>query len=140
MRRNTMKQSKFAHLFTYTAICCSMLITGANAEDASVQAPPSAEEISKTQPEYSIKTETVYESSFLPGVRLCEEGEVDYRGEFRKVNCQDETLINAVSTRKEDPYNSRPNIIVNDRIEPNGNIFRINFRKKASVIPNTSDN
>ncbi|MDW3094204.1 MAG: hypothetical protein R8G33_00875 [Gammaproteobacteria bacterium] len=117
-----------------------MLITNVNAEDASVPTPPSTEDISKAQPEYSIKTETVYESSFLPGVRLCEESEVDYRGEFRKVNCQDETLINAVSTRKQDPYNARPHIIVDDRIEPNGNIFRINFRKKASVVPNTSDN
>ena len=117
-----------------------MIITSANAEDASVQTPPSAEDISKAQPKYSIKTETIYESSFLPGVRLCEDSEVDYRGDFRKVNCQDETLINAVSTRKQDPYNTRPNINVKDRIEPNGNIFRINFRKKASAVPNTSDN
>ncbi|MFK7794752.1 MAG: hypothetical protein AB8B89_05335 [Gammaproteobacteria bacterium] len=136
-----MKSSEFAHLFIFAAITCSMLIASANAEDASVdQNPPSAEEISNAQPEYSIKTETVYESSFLPGVRLCNEEEVDYRGDFRKVNCQDERLINSVSTRKQDPYNTRPNIIVDDRIKPNGNIFRINFRKKESVVSNTSDN
>lgn len=135
-----MKQFQYAHLFICAAISCSMMITSAIAEDASIQTPPSAEEISNTQPEYSVKTETIYESSFLPGVRLCEDNEVDYRGDFRKVNCQDETLINAVSTRKQDPYNTRPNIIVDDRIEPNGNIFRINFRKKTSVVPNTSDN
>ena len=136
-----MKSSEFAHLFIFAAITCSMLISSANADDASVdQTPPSAEEISNAQPEYSVKTETVYESSFLPGVRLCDQEEVDYRGDFRKVNCQDEALINSVSTRKQDPYNTRPNIIVDDRIEPNGNIFRINFRKKASVVSNTSDN
>lgn len=136
-----MKSSEFAHLLIFAAVTCSMLITSANAEDTSVdQTLPSAEEISNAQPDYSVKTETVYESSFLPGVRLCDEDEVDYRGDFRKVNCQDEALINSVSTRKQDPYNTRPNIIVDDRIEPNGNIFRINFRKKASVVPNSSDN
>jgi hypothetical protein len=136
-----MKSSHYAHLFISAAVACSMLVTNVNAEDASVdQTPPSAEEISKAQPDYSVKTETVYEPSFLPGVRLCEDNEVDYRGDFRKVNCQDEALINSVSTRKDDPYNTRPNTIVNDRIEPNGNIFRINFRKKASVVSNTSDN
>lgn len=137
-----MKSSEFAHLFIFAVVTCSMLITSANAEDTSVvdQAPPSAEEISNAQPDYSVKTETVYESSFLPGVRLCDEEEVDYRGDFRKVNCQDEALINSVSTRKQDPYNTKPSIIVDDRIEPNGNIFRINFRKKTSVVSNTSDN
>jgi len=136
-----MKSHQFTHLFILAAVTCSMLIASANAEDTSIdQAPPSAEEISNAQPEYSVKTLTVYESSFLPGVRLCEDSEVDYRGDFRKVNCQDEDLINSVSTRKHDPYNTRPNTIVNDRIEPNGNIFRINFRKKASVVSNTSDN
>jgi hypothetical protein len=136
-----MKSSPFTHLIISAAMISSMLVTNALAEDTSVvQAPPSAEEISNSLPNYSVKTETVYESSFLPGVRLCEDNEVDYRGDFRKVNCQDEALINSVSTRKQDPYNTRPNIIVNDRIEPNGNIFRINFRKKASVVENTSDN
>lgn len=135
-----MKTAQFAHLFIALA-ASALLISSVNAEDAPVdQTPPSAEEISNSEPEYSLKTETVYESSFLPGVRFCEDNEVDYRGDFRKVNCQDEALINAVSTRKNDPYNTRPSIIVNDRIEPNGNIFRINFRKKASVVPNTTDN
>lgn len=136
-----MKSSHNAHLFLTAVFACSMLTTSVNADDESVdQTPPSAEEISKAQPDYSIKTETVYESSFLPGVRLCEDSEVDYRGDFRKVNCQDEALINSVSTRQQDPYNTKPSTIINDRIEPNGNIFRINFRKKATVVPNTPDN
>ncbi len=136
-----MKSSQFAHLFIFAAMICSMLTSSAYAEDASTdQAPPSAEEISKVKPGYSVKTETVYESSFLPGIRLCEDNEVDYRGDFRKVNCQDDELINSISTRKKDPYNTKPNTIVSDRIKPNGNIFRINFRRKASVVPNTSDN
>ena len=140
MRRNTMKTIQFTHLLT-AVVTSTMLITSVYAEDTQLdQAPPSAEEISNSEPEYSLKTETIYEPSFLPGVRLCEDNEVDYRGDFRKVNCQDDALINSVSTRKNDPYNTRPSIIVNDRIEPNGNIFRINFRKKASVVSNTTDN
>tara|TARA_R110002096_G_scaffold421742_1_gene627736 strand:+ start:603 stop:1016 length:414 start_codon:yes stop_codon:yes gene_type:complete len=137
-----MKSSKIAFLLLSSSVAYSTLITSASAaEETGVnQTPPSAEEISKVQPKYSVKSKTVYESSFLPGVRLCQEDEVDYRGDFRKVNCQDEALIDAVSTRKEDPYNTKPTTIVNDRIEPNGNIFRINFRKKHSVISNTSDN
>lgn len=136
-----MKSSQFAHLFLSAAVACSMLITSAHAEDAgTVQALPSVKDISKVQPDYSAKPITVYESSFLPGVRLCEDNEVDYRGDFRKVNCQDEALINSVSSRKQDPYNTRPSTIINDRVEPNGNIFRINIRRKAPVVPNTSDN
>jgi len=136
-----MKSSKHTHLFLAAAVTCSMLSTSVKAADESIdQTPPSAEEISKAQPNYSLKTQTIYESSFLPGVRLCEDNEVDYRGDFRKVNCQDEALINSVSTREKDPYNIRPSVIVNDRIEPNGNIFRINFRKKATTVSNTSDN
>ncbi|MFK8027367.1 MAG: hypothetical protein AB8C40_04835 [Gammaproteobacteria bacterium] len=135
-----MKTIQFTHLLT-AVVTSTMLITSVYAEDTQLdQAPPSPEEISNSEPEYSLKTETIYEPSFLPGVRLCEDNEVDYRGDFRKVNCQDDALINSVSTRKTDPYNTRPSIIVNDRIEPNGNIFRINFRKKASVVSNTTDN
>ncbi len=135
-----MKSIQFTHLLT-AVVTSTVLITSVYAEDTQLdQAPPSAEEISNSEPEYSLKTETIYEPSFLPGVRLCEDNEVDYRGDFRKVNCQDDALINSVSTRKTDPYNTRPSIIVNDRIEPNGNIFRINFRKKASVVSNTTDN
>ncbi len=136
MRRHTMNTTHHKLIFVVSLAVLSSAVT---AEDASVKTPPSTEEISQNQ-QLQIKTETVYETSFLPGVRLCEEDEVDYRGDFRKVNCQDDELINSVSTRKEDPYNIRPHIIVNDRIEPNGNIFRINFRRKASVVQNTTDN
>jgi hypothetical protein len=136
-----MKSSQYAHLLIAAAVACTVHVTNVNAEDTSVdQTPPSAKEVSKARPNYSVKTETIYESSFLPGVRLCEDNEVDYRGDFRKVNCQDEALINSVSTRQQDLYGSRPNTIVNDRIEPNGNIFRIKFHRKATVVSNTSDN
>jgi hypothetical protein len=136
-----MKSSHYAHLFLIAVVACSMLTTSVNADDESVdQTPPSTEEISKAQPDYSLRTKTVYESSILPGVRLCEDNEVDYRGDFRKVNCQDEALINSVSTRQQDPYNTKPSTIVNNRVEPNGNIFRINFRRKATVVPNTANN
>ncbi len=136
-----MKSSQFTHLITSAAVACSMSVTSAIADDTSIdQAPPSVEEISNAQPDYSVKTETVYEPNFLPGIRLCKESEIDYRGGLRKVNCQDEMLINSVSTRKQDPYNTRPNVIVNDRIEPNGNILRINFRRKASVVSNKPNN
>ena len=136
-----MKSPQYAHLFIAAGVAFTLFTSNANAEDASVDhTPPTLEEISKVNINYSVTTKTVYESSFLPGVRLCEDNEVNYRGDFRKVNCQDEALINSVSTRKQDPYNTRPNIIVNDRIEPNGNIFRLNFHRKTTVVSNTPDN
>ena len=136
-----MKLTRYTHHIIVSATVAVLFTPSIFADDTdTVQTPPSAEEISQEQQKLQIKTETIYETSFLPGVRFCEEDEVDYRGEFRKVNCQDEALINAVSTRKEDPYYSRPNTVIDDRIEPNGNIFRINFRRKASVVETTSDN
>ena len=136
-----MKRTRYTHHIIVSATVAVLFTPSIFADDTdTVQTPPSAEEISQEQQKLQIKTETIYETSFLPGVRFCEEDEVDYRGEFRKVNCQDEALINAVSTRKEDPYYSRPNTVIDDRIEPNGNIFRINFRRKASVVETTSDN
>jgi len=106
----------------------------------SAPTPPSTENIPEQQQPLKLETNTVYETSFLPGVRLCEEDEVDYRGDFRKVNCQDEQLINSVSTSKYDSFSTKPTAIVDDRIEPNGNIFRINFKRKATVVENTSEN
>ena len=113
-----------------------------------ITAGPLLAEDSKPQPEppkldTSVKYEarTVYESEFLPGVRWCEQDEVDYRGDFRRVNCQDEAIIQAVSTREEDRYSSGPNTIIDDRVEPNGNLLRIKFHKKLFASqPKTSDN
>lgn len=135
-----MKRTPYTHHLLIPAIALSLLASTVIADDNdAIDTPPSAEEIAQDEPKLQIKTETIYETSFLPGVRLCEEDEVDYRGDFRKVNCQDEALIDAVSTRKEDPYNTRPNTVVSDRVEPNGNIFRINFRRKATVVQETSE-
>ena len=134
-----MKHIFHAH---HSLIVLAAIMLSANlviADDATT-VPPSTDKISQDKQLLQIKTETIYESSFLPGVRLCEDEEVDYRGDFRKVNCQDEALINEVSTRKDDTYNLKPDAIVSDRVEPNGNIFRINFRRKASIVETTSDN
>ena len=133
-----MKPGQHTHQQLFCAVFLSMFSFSVIGADEPLSAPPSVDEIPQKQ--LQIKTETIYESSFLPGVRLCEDDEVDYRGDFRKVNCQDDALINAVSTRKEDPYNTQPNIIVDDRIKPNGNIFRINFRKKNTVVENSTEN
>ena len=135
-----MKRTLYTHHLLIPAIVLSLLISTAIADDdVAAKAPPSAEQIAQDEPKLQIKTETIYETSFLPGVRLCEEDEVEYRGDFRKINCQDEALIDAVSTRKEDPYNTGPKTVVNDRVEPNGNIFRINFRRKATIVQETSE-
>ncbi len=136
-----MKTRPITHLLAATLMTGCILTFNVHAEESNeIPAPPSTEGIPNSAPKYSVKTETIYEPSFLPGVRLCNEEEVDYRGDFRKVNCQDEQLINSVSTRKDDPYNTRPNAIVEDRVEPNGNIFRLNFRRKATVVTETPDN
>ena len=89
------------------------------------------------KPKYS--DETVDQPIFLPGVRFCKPEEVDYRGDFRKINCQDEKLINAVSTRERDPYNLRPRTIIDNRVEPNGNLLRIKFQRKSHTKPAASE-
>ena len=87
------------------------------------------------------KTRTVYEGEFFPGVRWCEDKEVDYRGDFRRVNCQDEAIIESVSTRDQDYFDSKPHAIVEDRVAPNGNLLRIKFRKKiVANEPKSSNN
>ncbi len=87
------------------------------------------------------KTRTVYEPEFLPRVRWCEEDEVDYRGDFRRVNCQDEAIIEAVSTRDRNDYDTGAHSIVEDRVAPNGNLLRIKFRKKVvATEPKSSNN
>lgn len=134
-----MKSQRYTHLFISGAITLATLTTPAFSKDVSTdESLPTPDELSKIDTKYSYKTE--YETSFLPGIRFCEDSEADYWTDFREVNCQDEELINAVSTRKEDSYNTKPSIIVNDRIEPNGNLLRIYFRKKVRKEPDTSDN
>lgn len=87
------------------------------------------------------KTRTVYESEFFPGVRLCEEDEVDYRGDFRRVNCQDEAIIESVSTRNQNDFDTGAHSIVKDRVAPNGNLLRIKFHKKVvATEPKSSNN
>ena len=136
-----MKDTKHTHLISSLAIVAVFFTTLVTADDSDVElSTPSAEEISKNDATLEYRTKTVYESSWLPGVRLCEEDEVDYHGGLRKVNCQDDKLIDAVSTREPDPYNTKPNIIVDDAVQPNGNILRIQFRKKSYTHVNTSDN
>ena len=113
----------------------------ADNSEAKSSATTEAAEPPKLNTDVEYKTRTVYESEFLPGVRWCEEEEVDYRGDFRRVNCQDEAIIQSVSTRENDEYNAGPNSIVDDRIAPNGNLLRIKFRKKiVSTQPKSSNN
>ena len=98
-------------------------------------------ETPKLDTEIEYKTRTVYESEFLPGVRWCEEDEVDYRGDFRRVNCQDEAIIESVSTRDQNSFDSGTHSIVEDRVAPNGNLLRIKFRKKVvATEPKSSNN
>lgn len=81
--------------------------------------------------ERSYESRTVYESAFLPGVRLCEENEVYYRGDFRRVNCQDEELIESVSTRKNLFDATTPSTFIDNYAIPNGNVLRIKFQRKV---------
>lgn len=84
---------------------------------------------------------TVYETEFFPGVRFCEPQEVDYHGDLRRVNCQDEAIIQAVSTREDDRFTAREPAIVSDRVEPNGNVLRIKFHRKVfSAQPKSTNN
>ena len=106
---------------------------------AEESAPPP--EAPKLDTSVQYEARTVYESKFLPGVRLCDQDEVDYRGDFRRVNCQDEDIIHSVSTREEDRYSAGADPIVDDRIEPNGNLLRIKFHKKLFASqPKSSNN
>lgn len=118
--------------FTLVAITfISLLLCPVFAEETSqneVLAPP---EITPNTTQRTFESRTVYESSFLPGVRLCEEDEVDYRGDFRRVNCQDEELIESVSTRNDLFEATTPSTVVDNTNVPNGNILRIQFQRKV---------
>lgn len=129
-------------LFVSIAIS-AFAVTPLFADNTEVKSSAATEaaEPPKLNTDVEYKTRTVYESEFLPGVRWCEDEEVDYRGDFRRVNCQDEAIIQSVSTREKDEYNAGPNSIVDDRIAPNGNLLRIKFRKKiVATQPKSSNN
>ena len=101
---------------------------------------PDVETLSEAESKLKLKSVTEFDSRFFPGVRLCEEDEVHYRNGARKVNCQDEKMIRAVSTRNVNEYNQKPNTIINERVQPNGNILRINFGRILVPESNTTDN
>ena len=101
---------------------------------------PDVEEISKAESNLKFKSITEIDTNFFPGVRLCEDGEVDYRNGARKVNCQDEQIIEAVSTRNPNLYDNQSSTILNNRTQPNGNILRINFGRILVPESNTTDN
>ena len=129
-----MKTKQVAHsLFALLAVSifASTPLVADNTEATNDTAGDVAE-TPKLDTNIEYKTRTVYESEFLPGVRFCDQEEVDYRGDFRRVNCQDEEIIESVSTREQDEYNTGPHSIVDDRVAPNGNLLRIKFRKKVS--------
>ena len=109
----------------------------APASTAVEEAPPAP----KLDTSIGYKTRTIYEPEFFPGVRWCEQKEVDYRGEFRRVNCQDQAVIEAVSTRELTDLDAAPPSTIKDRVAPNGNILRIKFRKKViATQPKSSEN
>lgn len=88
--------------------------------------------------ERTYESRTVYESAFLPGVRLCEDDEVYYRGDFRRVNCQDQELIESVSTRNNMFNATTPSTFIDNYaipngnvLIPNGNVLRIKFQRKT---------
>ena len=134
MRSGVMKLKCVTHSLLVATITSALVASPLFAENSEIPADAStAVEKPVLDTDLKYESRTVYEHEFLPGVRFCEDEEVDYRGDFRKVNCQDEDKIRAVSTRDEDLYNANAHSIVDDRIEPNGNLLRINFRKK--VVP-----
>ena len=73
-----MKRTLHTHQLLISALAILVFSHTSIADEAdTIQQPPSAEEIAQDTPRLQIKTETIYESSFLPGVRLCEEDEID---------------------------------------------------------------
>lgn len=138
-----MKMTYVTRSLFVSIVISTFAVTPLFADNTEVKSSAATEatEPPKLNTDVEYKTRTVYESEFLPGVRWCEEEEVDYRGDFRRVNCQDEAIIQSVSTREKDEYNAGPNSIVDDRIAPNGNLLRIKFRKKiVATQPKSSNN
>ena len=125
-------------------VLIALLVYGASLSAQETNIPesnlPDVEEISKAESDLKFKTITEIDTNFFPGIRLCEEDEVDYRNGARKVNCQDPELIEAVSTRNPNLDHNPPNTIVNDRVQPNGNILRINFGRVLVPETSTTDN
>jgi hypothetical protein len=118
-------------IFTLPAIALFSIITCQVFADGTSQneiLPPP--DIKEKSAERNYETRTIYESAFLPGVRLCEDDEVDYRGDFRRINCQDEELIESVSTRSNMFDPTTPSTFIDNYAVPNGNVLRIKFQRK----------
>lgn len=115
-------------LSTLVAACVCTQVTFAEEIDNSAVLPPPTLEASEAPVVY--ETRTIYQSEFLPGVRLCEEDEVDYRGDFRRVNCQDEDVLEALATRDDRVTVAQPNKVFKDDFKASGNILRIDFQRK----------
>ena len=137
MKNQTKNLALAAHM---TALISLSVLAYADEPVPSNNDLPDVETLSEAESNLKFKTITEYDTRFFPGVRLCEESEVDYRNGARKVNCQDEKLIRAVSTRNVNQLNERPNTILNERVQPNGNILRINFGRILVPNSNTTDN
>ena len=133
MKDKGMGKSALISTFAASVLLTSPLVLAEEIVDTEVLAPPSLETGVDNTVIY--ETRTVYESQFLPGVRLCEDSEVDYRGDFRRVNCQDTEILEALSTRDPRVTLDDPNKVFKNDFHGSGNILRINFQRKVVTNP-----
>ena len=73
-------------------------------------------------PTYSSYTK--YETTFLPGLKSCVEDSTS-----QALACQ-EAVIQGLSTSATDYYQIRPRTVVEDEVQPRGNILQIKFDKR----------
>ena len=128
-----MGKSALISTFAASVLLTSTLVLAEDTVNTEVLAPPTLETGVDNTVVY--ETRTVYESQFLPGVRLCEESEVDYRGDFRRVNCQDTEVLEALATRDNRVTVDEPNKVFKNDFQASGNILRINFQRKIVTNP-----
>ena len=94
----------------------SLILTdAAEASETSINRPPI----------YSSYTQ--YEATFLPGINPCNR---IFSSNSKTTECQEASVIQGLSTNTIDTYPIKPSAIIEDQIQPRGNLFQIKFDRR----------
>ena len=76
-------------------------------------------------PRYSSYTK--YEATFLPGINPCNHA---FSSNSDTTECQESSVIQGLSTNTIDTYQIKPSAIIEDQVQPRGNLFQIKFDRR----------
>ena len=71
---------------------------------------------------------TKYEATFLPGINPCNRA---FSSNSNTTECQEYSVTQGLSTNSIDTYQIKPSAIIEDQIQPRGNLFQIKFDRRV---------